>query len=346
MIQLSDHYRRPDWVRRLNAMGDSVGGAELSGPNRFVPPTEMKMKLASLVALALLALISPAASRAENPVTALPSLRVQIWPDYDRPAVLVMMTGTLGSQEPLPAFVNLPLLPGAQLNAVARADADGKLFDDIVYTTDAGKISLSTPNPTFRVEFYVPYRVEGGERRFTFDWLADVSVEALSMIVQQPASATSLVTLPAATTVGKGEDGMTYHVLPTRAVPAGEALAVQVSYAATTTALSAKPRPTSAPAAAPGPPPAQPPVVRSPATPAAAEDASLDWGLFVVILATAGMSIGITWQLARKRFVSGSGGESQNAEPPSERHCPGCGRPCATRDRFCNDCGRELPTDG
>ncbi len=25
---LSEHYTRPDWVRRINAMGDSVGGAE------------------------------------------------------------------------------------------------------------------------------------------------------------------------------------------------------------------------------------------------------------------------------------------------------------------------------
>ena len=25
---LSLHYTRPDWVRRINAMGDSVGGAE------------------------------------------------------------------------------------------------------------------------------------------------------------------------------------------------------------------------------------------------------------------------------------------------------------------------------
>ena len=28
MKQLSEHYTRPDWVRRINAMGDSVGGAE------------------------------------------------------------------------------------------------------------------------------------------------------------------------------------------------------------------------------------------------------------------------------------------------------------------------------
>ena len=26
--KLSEHYTRPDWVRRINAMGDSVGGAE------------------------------------------------------------------------------------------------------------------------------------------------------------------------------------------------------------------------------------------------------------------------------------------------------------------------------
>ena len=28
MKKLAEHYTRPDWVRRINAMGDSVGGAE------------------------------------------------------------------------------------------------------------------------------------------------------------------------------------------------------------------------------------------------------------------------------------------------------------------------------
>jgi hypothetical protein len=300
----------------------------------------MMMKFASLIALALLALVHPSTGRAENPVTSIQSLTVQIWPDYDRPAVLVMMSGSLPSSAPLPALVKLPLLPEAELNAVARADATGNLFADIAYTTDAGTLSLSTPDPQFRVEYYVPYRVEGGEHHFTFDWLADVSVQTLSVVVQQPTSATSLVTQPPAAEVVRGKDGLTYHMLPTGSAPAREPLSVHLSYSATTAALSAERRPAPAPAAAPAPAPVQ--EFRSPTAPVTAADPGPGWGFLVAIVATAGVSMGITWQIARNRFASGVGSETPRAERPAVRPCPGCGLPCGIDDYFCSDCGQEI----
>jgi hypothetical protein len=300
--------------------------------------SEMMMKFALRTAFALLVLVSPSLGSAEDSVTGLQSLTVQIWPDYDRPAVLVMMNGTLRSSASLPALVSLPLLPGAQLNAVARADASGKLFDDIVYTNEAGKLSLSTPSPQFRVEYYVPYRVEGSERHFAFEWLADVSVEALSVIVQTPASATSLVTRPPAADVNRGKDGLLYHTLPVRSVPAHEPLSVTLSYAAATTSLSAERRPPSLPA----PAPPSPPKARAPSAPAPAADADSGWWLILAIFATAGVSMGITWQIARSHFAPGAGGETPPPERPSVRVCGGCGLPRGIGDRFCSSCGHEL----
>ena len=298
------------------------------------------MKSASVIALALLALVSPSTGRAENAVPLIQSLTVQIWPDYDRPSVLVMMSGSLPSGTPLPAFVNLPLLPGAEINAVARADANGRLFSDIEYTIDAGKLSLSTPDPQFRVEYYVPYLVEGNEHHFTFDWLADVSVESLNVIVQEPASATSLVTQPPAANVIQGKNGLTYHALPTWAAPARERLSLHFSYAMTTPALSAESRPAPAPAAAPAPAPVR--EVRSPAAPAAAAGSGASWWILVAVVVTAGASMGITWQIARNRFASGVAGETPPAERPTVRPCPGCGLPCGIDDGFCSGCGQQI----
>jgi hypothetical protein len=301
----------------------------------------MMMKFASLIALVLLVLVYPVTGGAQNRVTTIQSLKVQLWPDYDRPAVLVMISGSLPSSTLLPAAVNLPLLPGATLNAVARADINGNLFSDIEYTADSGKLSLTTPDPKFRVEYYVPYRVEGGEHRFTFDWLADVSVEELSVIVQKPASATSLVTQPPAAEVVHGKDGFTYHLLPASSAPAREPRSVQFSYAATSAVLSAERRPAPTPASAPAPAPSR--ASRLPAAPAATAEPGLGWGLLVAVVVTAGASMGITWQIARNRFASSrAAAETPRAEPPAEGHCPGCGRPCGSDDRFCSDCGQEL----
>ena len=67
------------------------------------------MKFASLIALALLALAPPSTGRAENSVTAISSLDVQIWPDYDRPAVLVMMSRrTIGVRPGTPKAIPGP----------------------------------------------------------------------------------------------------------------------------------------------------------------------------------------------------------------------------------------------
>ncbi len=177
-----------------------------------------------------LALLPLAAARGQGPVTALESLAILLWPDYDRPSVLVLLTGTLGTDAPLPAVVTVPLPLDAQLNAVARIDAQNRMIDDIPYSADAGKLTLTTPEPRFHVEYYLPYRIEAGEHIFRFTWLADLSVERLETTVQRPASAPSLVTEPMAGTIMEGNDGLTYYRLPAKAVPSGQAFSLQVRY--------------------------------------------------------------------------------------------------------------------
>ncbi|MBW1994611.1 MAG: hypothetical protein JRI77_09195, partial [Deltaproteobacteria bacterium] len=66
-------------------------------------------------------------------VSTIDSLLVELWPDYDKASVLVLLTGALPPDTRLPASVTLPLPKTAQLNAIARIDAgDGMMKDDIV----------------------------------------------------------------------------------------------------------------------------------------------------------------------------------------------------------------------
>jgi hypothetical protein len=111
------------------------------------------MKRSQWFPILLLALLPIAAARGQGPVTTLESLAIFIWPDYDRPSVLVLLTGTLAGDEPLPAVVTFPLPEDAQLNAVARIDSQERMIDDISYSTDAGKLTLTTPDPRFQVEY-------------------------------------------------------------------------------------------------------------------------------------------------------------------------------------------------
>jgi hypothetical protein len=197
------------------------------------------MKHKYYLLLFLLAMIFSTAGHAQDKVTAIDALVVDLWPDYDRTSVLVLLTGTLSAETKLPATVILPLPETAQLNAVARIDSsDGIMKDDIFSSPAPGELRLTTPDLRFRVEYYLPYSVNNNRRTFNFAWLADVSVNRFKLRVQQPISASFLATEPATINVLEGQDGFTYYTYPEQAVPAWQPLLVRVDYTMTTAQLS------------------------------------------------------------------------------------------------------------
>ncbi|MHC4725508.1 MAG: hypothetical protein ACYS9V_14945, partial [Planctomycetota bacterium] len=154
----------------------------------------------------------PCIAYTQSKVTAIDSLFIDFWPDYDRTSTLVLLTGALPANTKLPATVTLPFPEKAQLHAVARIDSsDGVMKDDILSSLTPGKLTFTTPDLRFRLEYYLPYAVNDNRRTFSFTWLADVSVNSLTLRVQKPLSASSLITEPATTNVFRGEDGFTYH---------------------------------------------------------------------------------------------------------------------------------------
>ncbi|MBP8950216.1 MAG: hypothetical protein KBG73_15340, partial [Candidatus Promineofilum sp.] len=93
------------------------------------------MRYLSLLLLFLFAAL-PVAAQTE--VTQLDSLTVELWPDYDRPAMLVILTGTLPASATLPAAVTIPLPAGAEINAVARFNEVDVLVTDVEWTQGDG----------------------------------------------------------------------------------------------------------------------------------------------------------------------------------------------------------------
>jgi hypothetical protein len=281
---------------------------------------------------------------AQDPVGSVSSLLVSLWPDYDRPSVLVLMTGTLPADAPLPAAVTLPIPASAQLNAVARIDSTGRMIDDILYDSSPGELTLTTPDPRFRVEYYDAYRAEGNQHSYTFNWLANLSTERLDFAVQQPAAADFILTKPATVDVTAGDHGLSHHVLPNQALPAGQSFAVEVVYTMTAPHLSLELLRAKAAAQAPDAPtlPAQAP---DPAPPPAAATSSrsilfgaIGVGLVVVV---------ILWQIGRMRAARETPGAEPETDPEetSARFCHACGGPVRPQDSFCSSCGTSLEAD-
>lgn len=291
-----------------------------------------------ILLLALFLLVAPTAA-AQTEVTELDQLVVELWPDYDRPAMLVLLTGTLPATATLPATVTIPLPADADLFAIARFTDDDVLISDVESSEADGGLTLTTPGRTFRVEYYVPYTREGSTTSFRFEWLSDLEVGSASAVVQQPLAATefSVVPAPEGNAADRG-DGLAYHQIAARPLAAGEPFTVEVSYVVESPVLSA--------------PATNTPAATATATPAPAGGGFLgDLSLWWLLAIPAALALlGGAWYLGRQ---AGSGrrrkprpartakaGAAQNGGAAA--FCHHCGQPAQPGDVFCRKCGTRL----
>lgn len=286
--------------------------------------------LVGLLSLGLISIV-----QAQTDTDTLETLAIDLWPDYDRTAVLVLMTGSLPADVPLPASVSIPLPDNADLNVVARITDAAEMIDDVDAFVRDGEVVFVTPDRRFRVEYYVPYTEAGDERQFDFSWLADLSVNQLEIAVQQPTAATSLQTDPLTTNVGQDpNDGFIYHILPALSVPAGTPYEVGVTYTMETPTLSAN---ESAP-----PPNAAPPT--------AVDESRVDWPLMLAGVGLGLILAAIVWQVVssrqnkkkRPRKVVSKPKSVKTATSAKANFCHECGAKLQASDKFCRECGTAV----
>ncbi len=296
----------------------------------------MKRVFVFLLILTPIAVISSAVARAQQPAGELESLQVSIWPDFDDPSVLVLMTGQLPEAAELPAEISLPIPDNAELNAVAFIDDQGMVSIDFEQVD--GVVTFSTTNPSFRVEYYAPYEQSGAVRSYGFEWLSDLSVGELTAEVQQPANATTITTEPQATNVYTNQmDGLVYHGLDSQTVPAGTLYQFDFTYEMSSDGLTVG----SAPAEAI-------PAQGSEQTAVPAAGGENNWLLLGAIAGLVVLGIVGAWLVSTR---TGSRKSTRPAKPkPKARsatgsgavYCHNCGQPAERSDSFCRNCGTEL----
>jgi len=292
------------------------------------------MKQRYFLLIVLFVLILPAVGHTQSKATAIDSLIIELWPDYDRPSVLVLLTGTLPAGTTLPATVTLPIPESAQLNAVARIDSsDGRMKNDILSSPDPDGISFITPDLRFRLEYYLPYAVNNHQRTFNFSWLAATSVNKFKLKVQRPLFASQLTTEPASINIFRGEDGFTYYTFPEQVVTAGQSFSVRVDYSMSTAKLSVEGL-------------AQPGTrVQETGSPSTAKTgADINWPLLSVVAGGIIIFMVFVWKIATRRAESNRP-IIQNAATQKEsdsEFCSNCDNPVGIDDRFCSKCGAAL----
>lgn len=286
-----------------------------------------------ILIVGLLSLFLPGGAGAQE-VPELESLNIALWPEFDRPDMLVIYQGLLTAGTTLPAAmeIRIPARVG-QPTAVAFLSETGDRLNQ-QYTTrvegEALVVSFTLASRGFQLEYYDVLPVSAqGEREFVFSYTADYAIGDLSIEFQVPATAENLVVDPEAGAAQTGGDGLVYQQIELGPVEAGETMGWTFRYTKGNDELTNPPS---------SQPQTQPQTQSAPSGGTGGGDSN--WVLafvtaFVALLAVGGVAFWVgrsTRSPARGAWVG-----RERPGPPSE--------PQAVDAAFCYRCGAELRPD-
>jgi hypothetical protein len=274
------------------------------------------------------------------------NLKVDLWPEYDRPGMLVVYHITLSPNTTLPVDLTLSIPTEAgEPNAVAVRDANGGLFS-IAHTREVNgewsKITFTPTMPEIQVEYYDSRLVkQGSSRHFKYFWSGDYAVDSLMIEVQQPIGAKEMRIIPGMGNGATKQDGLTYYTSQAGSLKAGQTFELTLDYQKNSDTLSAESLEVK---------PSEP---VSTITPTKSILLSvLPWilgGLGIVLIVGGGVwwywQTGIgkahpkTSHKRRKLVIT-----HNDVLPEGYIYCHHCGKRAMPADKFCRTCGTRIRT--
>lgn len=304
----------------------------------------MRRWLIVLVMVSLFVGLSSARAVQAQSAIEFDSIQVDLWPEYDRPEVLVIYRMTLSGTTSLPAQISMriPAAAGQPYN-VANQDVDGMLYlldYDLVLEGDWLRVSFTTPTPTLQIEFYdAGIEKDGILRNYDFKWAADYQVNTLTVKVQKPFNATDFNLMPQMGSAQQEGEGLFYYTTIVGTVNVATPVSLSFSYNKPDDQLSVNLMPVQA------------------STPVEAPGAQVDWSAILPwILGGVGLLVIAFgafwfWKTGRKS-ASPSGGRRHRSTSPETRpqtdsdtgaiFCHACGKRAGPGDAFCRACGTRL----
>ncbi len=194
------------------------------------------------IALILLIFLVPMTAAAQGE-PAIAELEVALWPEYDRPGMLVIYRINWASTMALPTEVSLRI-PSAvgEPNAVAELGEDNGLYN-VAYEREVhgewALISFIAASPAAQLEYYDPNLFgDGAVRQYGYRWPGDYAVDRFRVQVQQPAQAQGMTISPSLGSPTVGRDGLLYFGADVGNFAADDSFSVDVQYSKDTAALT------------------------------------------------------------------------------------------------------------
>lgn len=292
-------------------------------------------KLVLMLAI-FFAMIIPNSIRAQDELR-LSLVSVDIWPEYDQPAVLMIYRITLAPETSLPASLSLRIPSDAQINAVAVVDPIKGLVNTPYDNSIQGQwsvLKIPTNSLQVQVEYYIPLVKDGITRHVVFEWPGDYVLDTMEANFLRPLGAESVtISLPPIDT-SPGQDGLTNYRVKAINLAADQSFFLKIDYQRNTDALSISSLPV------------QPVTTPGPDTPG---HVSMT-GILPLILAGIGMLLivaGIIGFVVWQRGAQGSQLVKVRVSKREENedefiYCHECGKRAQPGDIFCRTCGTLL----
>jgi hypothetical protein len=278
-------------------------------------------------------------TRAQSNIS-LSSVSVEIWPEYDQPAVLVIYHIFLSSDVTLPTNVDLRIPAHAKVYAVAVANPANELINapyDRSVDGEWATLTITTISRNIQVEYYDILVTNKTSRHIVYIWPGDYKVEAFSISLQQPVGATDMVTSPTLTQNSISQGGFSYYKSAPQSLANGQSFTLTADYqkatdTLSTTGLSVQP--------------AQP--LTSKTTGRVTMNNILPLalagigGAVIVIGIVGGIYIWKSGTRPQVKFHKHSRPPKQVVIETDETYCNQCGKRSEPGDVFCRTCGSRL----
>ena len=305
----------------------------------------MIKRIAPLLLVLFLMLISFKLTQAQAE-TVISSIMVDLWPEFDRPSMLVIYHMTLSPQVNLPAEISFPIPRSAgSPHAVAIKQPDNNLIS-VPYTLERRDdwrfVVFQATAPEIQLEYYdFSLIMDGVDRFYTYSWPGAYPVDAFILTIQQPRSASGMLFRPSMFAAKSGADGLTYYLMNVGALTIGQQFEVSLTYQKETDVLSYSDMPVA---------PVEP--LNDTTVGFTNLSGKLPWvlgslGLLLIfggalwywrtgLKKTGSRSIEYILQKIENTPTQSQSGEIEFA------YCPACGKRASPGDRFCRTCGTVL----
>lgn len=269
----------------------------------------------------------------------LKELKVQVWPEYDKASVLVLLDGTLADASNLPRDVSV-LIPSTATGIIATYEnSDSSLAPEQSYKSEKQndgftQITYSTKSAAWHVEYYDDLIKGSPDKAMDFSFQASAPADQLTLEIQQPLKATNFAVTPAAMST-RNDGSFTYYDSALSNVAAGQRITAQVKYTKSDPNPSVVAVPTTAP------------VPATSSSPAPSSSWNSAFTIVAIIILAAAAMLGVYVYQQRSRRVEPVAVAVRRRKKGARRapatggsaFCTQCGSQMGAGDEFCRKCG-------